>query len=202
MRSARCGIFPQPTLTRSSVERDTIEGYEDFLAAFPHDPLARRVRALLAARREALSWSRAYRADTPRCLLELYAALSARPALLGCAPAPARCCALRWSRRRISRPYDFDGLPPPPEDEYEIVDRPVIVFDEPDYAPPPMLPLFILPLQPERFRQMAAPPRHRAASCPLRRLSRRRTRSRRGVRVRSRSRISASRGASLATGQA
>src|SRR6202022_137605 len=37
----------------AALERDTVPGYEDFLAAYPGDPLARRVRAIVAARREA-----------------------------------------------------------------------------------------------------------------------------------------------------
>jgi uncharacterized caspase-like protein len=39
--------------------------YEDFLAAYPADPLAKRVGAILAARREAITWRRTYLADTP-----------------------------------------------------------------------------------------------------------------------------------------
>src|SRR5262245_47740600 len=47
------------------LERDTLPAYEDFLAAYPDDPMAKRVRALAAARREAITWRRTYRADTP-----------------------------------------------------------------------------------------------------------------------------------------
>ena len=60
---------------RSSATR--LPGYEDFLAAYPGDPLARRVRAIVAARREAITWRRTYRADTPAGLLVVSAALSA-----------------------------------------------------------------------------------------------------------------------------
>src|SRR3954452_19871402 len=49
----------------SALERDTLPAYEEFLAAYPSDPLARRVRAIVAARREAITWRRTYRADTP-----------------------------------------------------------------------------------------------------------------------------------------
>ena len=38
----------------AALERDTVQGYEDFLAAYAADPLAKRVRAILAARREAV----------------------------------------------------------------------------------------------------------------------------------------------------
>ena len=49
----------------AALERDTLQGYEDFLAAYPSDPMAKRVRAIVAARREAITWRRTYRADTP-----------------------------------------------------------------------------------------------------------------------------------------
>ena len=47
------------------IERDTMQGYEDFLTAYPTDPLAYRVRAILAARREATTWLRTCRVGTP-----------------------------------------------------------------------------------------------------------------------------------------
>src|SRR5262249_28102828 len=37
-----------------------------FLAAYPDDPMARRVRAIIAARREAIIWRETYAADTPQ----------------------------------------------------------------------------------------------------------------------------------------
>ena len=49
----------------AAVERDTLQGYEDFLGAYASDPLAKRVRAIVAARREAITWRRTYRTDTP-----------------------------------------------------------------------------------------------------------------------------------------
>ncbi|WP_164079364.1 hypothetical protein, partial [Stenotrophomonas maltophilia] len=38
---------------------------QDFLAAYPQDALAARVRAILAARREALTWRRTLAAGSP-----------------------------------------------------------------------------------------------------------------------------------------
>src|SRR5438876_3668330 len=40
----------------AALERDSMQGYEDFIAAYPGDPLARRVRAIVAAPREAITW--------------------------------------------------------------------------------------------------------------------------------------------------
>ncbi|MGH6797179.1 MAG: caspase family protein, partial [Roseiarcus sp.] len=49
----------------AAIERDTMHGYEEFLAAYPSDPLANRVRALVAARREAMTWQRTWHVNTP-----------------------------------------------------------------------------------------------------------------------------------------
>jgi uncharacterized caspase-like protein len=49
----------------AALDRDTLQGYEKFLAAYPDAPMARRVHAIVAARREAITWRRARFADTP-----------------------------------------------------------------------------------------------------------------------------------------
>ena len=49
----------------AALERDTLRGYLDFLDAYPDDPMAKRVRAIVAARREAMTWWRTRRTDTP-----------------------------------------------------------------------------------------------------------------------------------------
>src|SRR5262249_36119093 len=49
----------------AALERDTLPAYEEFLAAYPGDPLAKRVTVIVAARREAITWRRTYRTDTP-----------------------------------------------------------------------------------------------------------------------------------------
>ena len=50
----------------AAIERDTLKGYREFLAAYPHSDQARRVRAILAFRREAAYWRRTVGVDTPR----------------------------------------------------------------------------------------------------------------------------------------
>src|SRR5262249_11277034 len=49
----------------AALERDTVEGYTDFIDVYPRDPMAARVRAILAARREAITWRRTRIVDTP-----------------------------------------------------------------------------------------------------------------------------------------
>jgi uncharacterized caspase-like protein len=141
----------------AALERDSMQGYEEFLGAYPGDPLARRVRAIVAARREAITWLRTYRADTP----------------------PAYWSYLRrypngphgWDARRrlvmLTAPvepppsfaaYEYD-VPPPPPDEFAYVDRPVLMYGDPDFGfvPPPPPPVFFLPPPPPDFIVLAPP---------------------------------------------
>jgi uncharacterized caspase-like protein len=53
----------------AALKRDTLQGCDEFLAAYPNDPLANRVRAIIAARREAIIWRRTHIADTERVLV-------------------------------------------------------------------------------------------------------------------------------------
>jgi uncharacterized caspase-like protein len=146
------------------VDRDTITAYEEFLVAFPRDPLVPRVRALLAARREALTWWRAYAANTPDAYWSYMRRYPHGPHYWD---ARRRLILLSAALQPPAQfiPYGFDGLPPPPEDEYVIVDHPIIVLEEPDYPPPP--PVLFLPPQPTWFAHL--PPPHPAprGSVPL-----------------------------------
>src|SRR5579863_1357078 len=141
----------------AALTRDTFQGYEDFLDAYPRDPLARRVRAILAARREAIIWRRTYLADTPDAYWSYLRRYPEGPHA--------------WdARRRLSilsaalEPppsfpvMDYD-VPPPPPDEYTYVDRPVFSFGDPefDFAPPPPPPVFFLAPPPPDFVDLAPP---------------------------------------------
>src|ERR1700730_4540305 len=141
----------------AALERDTMQGYEDFLAAYSGDPLARRVRAIAAARREAITWLPGSRADTPRAYwsyLRRYPrgphAFDARRrlAILTAALEPPPAFAV----------IDYD-VPPPPPYEVVYVDRPVLMFSDPefDFAPPPPPPIFFLPPPPPDFVILAPP---------------------------------------------
>src|SRR6185437_9831618 len=54
---------------------------------------------------------------------------------------------------------EYDVLPPPP-DEIVYVDRPVLIFSDPDFdfAPPPPPPVFFLPPPPPDFVVLEPPP--------------------------------------------
>jgi uncharacterized caspase-like protein len=157
-RTRQIRDFPPPDAYAAALERDTLPAYEEFLAAFPNDPMAARVRAIVAARREAITWRRTFGADTPNAYwsyLRRYPhgphAWDARRrlAVLAAALEPPPAFAA----------YDYD-VPPPPPDEIAYVDRPYVAFDDPAYgfAPPPPAPVYFLPPPEPEFVVLPPPP--------------------------------------------
>jgi uncharacterized caspase-like protein len=141
----------------AAIARDTLQGYDDFVLGFPNDPMAPRVRAIIAARREAITWRRTYLTDTPPgywSYLRRYPdgphSWDARRRLtyLSAALDPPPSFAM----------IDYD-VPPPPPAEFAIIDRPVVYFGDPDFgfAPPPPPPVFFLPPPPPDFVVLPPP---------------------------------------------
>ncbi|MGB9114622.1 caspase family protein [Bradyrhizobium sp.] len=137
--------------------RDTFDAYADFLADYWQDPMTRRVSALLAARREAITWRRTYQAnvsDAYWSYLERYPrgphVADARRLLthLGAAIAPPP----KFAR------MDCD-VPPPLPDELEYVERSVLVLDDPAFAfePPQPSPVYFLEPPPPEFLDLKPP---------------------------------------------
>jgi len=139
-----------------AVERDTIPAYEEFLAAFPNSPFTKRVHAMLAARREAVTWRRTVSANAPNAY---WSYLKRYPN--GPHAADARRRLTRLTAPLVPPPvfeaFDYD-VPPPPPEEYTIVDRPVLIFDEPDFGPPPVVPVYLLPPPPDDWVALPPPP--------------------------------------------
>jgi uncharacterized caspase-like protein len=142
----------------AALERDTLQGYEDFLAAYAGDPLAKRVRVIVAARREAITWRRTYRTDTPNAY---WSYLRRYPQGPHAADARRRLAILTAP---LEPPptfavIDYD-VPPPPPDEIVYVDRPVLAFSDPefDFVPPPPPPVYYLPPPPPDFVVLEPPP--------------------------------------------
>ncbi|MBW7968798.1 caspase family protein [Bradyrhizobium sp. BR 10289] len=141
----------------AALERDTLPAYEEFLAAYPGDPLAKRVMAIVAARREAITWRRTYRTDTPEAYWSYlrryprgpHAADARRRLAILTAPAePPPTFAM----------IDYD-VPPPPPEEVVYVDRPVLYFSDPDFGfvPPPPPPVYFCPPPPPDFVVLPPP---------------------------------------------
>ncbi|RTM01488.1 MAG: peptidase C14 caspase catalytic subunit p20 [Hyphomicrobiales bacterium] len=142
----------------AALDRDTMRGYHDFLVAYPHDPMAKRVRAIVAARREAITWRETWLQNSPEAYWSYLRRYPQGPHA--------------WdARRRLSHleaaleppeqftVYDYD-VPPPPPEEIVYVERPVLYFDDPDFdfEPPPPAPVIFLPPPPPDFVELEPPP--------------------------------------------
>lgn len=135
---------------------DSMEGYEQFLALYRSSPYSRRVAAMLAVRREEIIWRRCVFNNTPPAYWSYLRRYPNGPHV--------------WDARRrlamIGAPLDpapnfafFDfGVPPPPSNEMEFVDQPVLMFWGPGYAPPPPPPVYFLPPRPREFSALPPPP--------------------------------------------
>jgi uncharacterized caspase-like protein len=129
----------------AALDRDTLEAYDEFLAAFPDDRLAQRVRVIVAARREAITWRRSCGANTPN---GYWSYLRRYPNGPHTWDARRRLAALA---AELEPPPAFEvmdyDVPPPPPEEIAYVEQPVVEFDDPVYAfaPPPPPPVFFLP---------------------------------------------------------
>ena len=142
----------------AALERDTLQGYLDFLAAYPSDPMAHRVRAIVAARREAITWRRTRVVDTPQAYWSYLRRYSRGPHVTD---ARRR---LAYLSAAFEPPQSFTVISydvgPPPEEEVIYFRRPVLFFDDPEYgfAPPPPPPEFFLAPPPPEFIVLAPPP--------------------------------------------
>lgn len=140
----------------AAIERDTIQGYQEFISVYPRDPLSRRVRALLAARREAITWRRTWQDGTPRAY---WSYLRRYPHGPHSADAERR---LNRLAAAISPPQSFEvieyDVQPPPPDEIVYFERPVLMFADPSYdLPPPPRFRYLEPI-PTYFVELPPPP--------------------------------------------
>jgi uncharacterized caspase-like protein len=142
----------------AALDRDTLDGYSEFLTAYPDDPMAARVRAIVAARREAMTWRRTCLVDTPAAY---WSYLRRYPQGPHAADAHRR---LAYLAAAFEPPPEFTALaydlPPPPPEEIVYIRRPVLVFDDPvfAFAPPPPPPVIFLAPPPPEFLVVAPPP--------------------------------------------
>ncbi|MCA0316577.1 MAG: caspase family protein [Proteobacteria bacterium] len=141
-----------------AIERDSIEGYQAFLRIHPDDPLAARIKRLLAAKREALVWRRTTRVGSAQAYwtyLRRY-------------PRGPHSAEARWRLERlqvaVAPPADFVEVVyediPPPLPVVEVVYDPIYwepappaFYDEVIIAPsiylgPPIAPVYALPPPP------------------------------------------------------
>ncbi|KAF0227872.1 MAG: hypothetical protein FD175_2578, partial [Beijerinckiaceae bacterium] len=139
------------------VELDTIPAYEDFLKAYPTHAQAKRVRAMIAARREAYYWQRARRANTDRAYWT-YLRRYPRGAHAGEAEARLSRLSVPLMPPPQFEEVIYDDLPPPPPEEIEVYEA-VIAEDRWDVLPPPSgYGVHFLPPPPVEIIELAPPP--------------------------------------------
>lgn len=137
--------------------RDTFDAYADFLADYWHDPMTKRVRALLAARREAITWRRTYQANVPDAYWSYLERYPRGPHLADARRLLAHLGATIEPPSKFAR-MDYD-VPPPLPDELEYVERAVLIFDDPALAfeAPPPSPVYFLAPSPPEFLDLRLP---------------------------------------------
>jgi uncharacterized caspase-like protein len=137
--------------------RDTLDAYGEFLAEYANNPLAKRLKTALAARREAIIWRRTYETNTTeayRTYLERYP----RGPHVGDSDRLLDRLTIVQSSLK-SAPMAIE-VPPPPQDEQDYAARPVLVLDDPTLELPPPLPASVRFLEPppKGFEDLPAPP--------------------------------------------
>src|SRR5262245_5480268 len=150
--------LPATDAYAAALERDSVQGYNDFITAYPADPMTPRVRAILAARREAIIWRRSRAIDTPPAYWSYLRRYPDGPHAGDCHRRLAFLAAA-FEPPPAFAAIDYD-LPPPPPEEIVYVSRPVLVFDDPVYAfaPPPPPPVFFLAPPAPEFVVLLEPP--------------------------------------------
>ena len=147
--------------------RDTFDAYTDFLADYWQDPMTKRVRALLAARRESITWKQTCQANEPGAYwsyLERYPngphATEARRLL-------TRMSAATTPPSKFAR-MEYD-VPPPLPNELEYLERPTLILDDPSFGfeSPPPIPSSLLEPPPQEFLNLKPPAASQGHTLPV-----------------------------------
>jgi len=141
----------------AALMRDTFDGYADFVADYWRDPMTKRVRALLAVRREAITWRRTCQANVADAY---WSYLSRYPGGAHVADARRRLTSLGAT---IAPPSKFAmmeyDVPPPLPDELEFVERTALLLNDPAFAfeAPQPAPSYFLEPPPSELLALAPP---------------------------------------------
>ena len=149
LRSRAIRDLPPEEAYIGALERDTLSDYLEFLDSYANSPLASRVRAIVAIRREQLIWRRTRLLDTPEAYWAYLRLYSQGPHAGDCYRR------LAFLHASLEPPPDLStiayDIPPPPPDESPFVQQSAIFFGDPTYgfAPPPPISEFLPPPSPE-----------------------------------------------------
>ncbi len=136
--------LPADAAYAAALQRDTMRGYEEYLANYPDSAQAPRVRAILAARREAYFWLRSIKANTAHAYWTYLRRYPNGPHVADARRRLAMISAA-YEPPPDFQPMTYQDLPPPPPDEDFYEAQPYYAFDA--FGPPP------LPPPPEYYTQ-------------------------------------------------
>ena len=136
--------LPPDAAYAAALQRDTIRGYEEYLAHYPDSAQAPRVHAILAALREAYFWRRSVNANTAHAYWTYLRRYPNGPHIADARRRLAMISAA-YEPPPDFQPMTYQDLPPPPPDEGFYEEQPVYAFDA--FGPPP------LPPPPEYYQQ-------------------------------------------------
>ena len=136
--------LPADAAYAAALQSDTIRGYEGYLAHYPDSAQAPRVRAIVAALREAYFWRRSVNTNTAHAY---WTYLRRYPNGPHVADAQRRLAMISaaYEPPPDFQPMTYQDLPPPPPDENFYEAQPYYAFD--GFGPPP------LPPPPEYYAQ-------------------------------------------------
>jgi uncharacterized caspase-like protein len=136
--------LPVDAAYAAALQSDTMRGYEEYLSHFPDSAQAPRVRAILAALREAYFWRRSVDTNTAHAY---WTYLRRYPNGPHVADAQRRLAMISaaYEPPPDFQPMTYQDLPPPPPDENFYEAQPYYAFDA--FGPPP------LPPPPEYYQQ-------------------------------------------------
>jgi uncharacterized caspase-like protein len=141
----------------AALERDALPDYLEFLDSYADSPLAGRVWAIVAARREALIWRRTRLLDTPAAYWSYLRIYSEGPHVGDCERR------LAYLHAALEPPPAFDAvafdIPPPVPEESTFIEQSAVFFGDPnyDFAPTPPIPGDFLPPLSPAFDELPPP---------------------------------------------
>jgi len=171
-RTARFRLQPMRALGAqnaytTALMRDTFDAYTDFLADYWQDPMIKRVRALLAARRESITWQRTCQANEPAAYWSYLERYPRGPHVAEATRGLTRLGAATTPPSKFAR-MDYD-VPPPLPDELDYIERPTLVLDDPAFGfePPPPISADFLEPQPQELASLKPPGTSAAHDLPV-----------------------------------
>ena len=129
--------LPADAAYAAALQRDTIGGYEEYLAHYPDSAQAQRVRAILAALREAYFWRRSVNTNTAHAYWTYLRRYPRGPHVADARRRLAMISAA-YEPPPDFQPMTYQDLPPPPPDEGFYEAQPFYAFDA--FGPPPLPP--------------------------------------------------------------